>query len=758
MGDITLSSAVRNNLLSLQDTAVLLGKTQERLSTGLKVNSALDDPASFFTAAALNNRASDLNRLLDSVGLAVQTIEAADEGITAITDLVEAAQASARQALQSPGAVTPNVAATVVGTGASVAADAAAVSTGTVTNVAADAAAVATGTVTNIAADTAAVGTGTVINGGDALELDVTNLNIADGTTITISDGTTSRTFEFDTGGDGVGAGNFGIGATNQTLSQAITAINGELSNAGVNATFTDVDGGADTQIRVQATNATDSIQVTTGGGGAATVLAAIGIDGIGAGADATDRTISPTNTTLDAITAGQTLTFTTAAGDSTVTFGTGAGQSNTRVELLAALNGGASGATFALNSNTLEVTGASAAAGDITVNASSGASALTGLGFTSGAVSSATNTTLDAITAGQTLTFTTAAGSSTVTFGTGSGQSNTRTELLAALNGGASGASFAFTGNTLVATGANVAAGNITVDASSGASALSGLGFTSGAVAETTNATLGAITQGQTLTIDIGGTTETVTFGSGTGEVNTAAELNTRLAEIQTAFGTGTTVSADSSGNLTVTSSDTTSSITLGGTASLTTFGTNLTTTAVAPTAGTTVNNSARAAAEAQFNTLRTQIDQLSADASFNGNNLLQGDDLSAIFNSAGTSSLTITGVTYDSAGLGISEATAGSFQSNTSIQSTLTELDTAISTLRTQASTFGSNLSVVETRQQFTNNLINVLETGAGNLTLADTNQEGANLLALQTRQQLSSVSLSLASQADQAVLRLF
>ena len=83
---------------------------------------------------------------------------------------------------------------------------------------------------------------------------------------------------------------------------------------------------------------------------------------------------------------------------------------------------------------------------------------------------------------------------------------------------------------------------------------------------------------------------------------------------------------------------------------------------------------------------------------------------------------------------------------------------LDAAIGTLRSQASTFGSNLSVVETREEFTKNLINTLETGAANLTLADTNEEGANLLALQTRQQLSSVALSLAAQADQNVLRLF
>ena len=89
MAEIVLSSAVRNNLLSLQNTASLLATTQERLATGLKVNSALDDPTAFFTASSLNSRAGDLNRLLDSVGNAVQTVVAADEGISAITKLVE---------------------------------------------------------------------------------------------------------------------------------------------------------------------------------------------------------------------------------------------------------------------------------------------------------------------------------------------------------------------------------------------------------------------------------------------------------------------------------------------------------------------------------------------------------------------------------------------------------------------------------------------------------------------------------------------
>ena len=101
--DITLSSAVRSNLLSLQNTADLLASTQEKLATGKKVNSALDDPTAFFTASSLNSRANDLNRLQDFVGNAVQTLKAADEGISAITNLVESAEATARQALQSSG-------------------------------------------------------------------------------------------------------------------------------------------------------------------------------------------------------------------------------------------------------------------------------------------------------------------------------------------------------------------------------------------------------------------------------------------------------------------------------------------------------------------------------------------------------------------------------------------------------------------------------------------------------------------------------
>ena len=98
--DISLSKAVRSNLLSLQNTATMMAKTQERLATGNKVNSALDNPTNFFTASALNSRAGDLNQLMDGMANGIQTLEAADNGLTSITKTLESMQSTLRQARQ----------------------------------------------------------------------------------------------------------------------------------------------------------------------------------------------------------------------------------------------------------------------------------------------------------------------------------------------------------------------------------------------------------------------------------------------------------------------------------------------------------------------------------------------------------------------------------------------------------------------------------------------------------------------------------
>ncbi|QYO75288.1 flagellin [Devosia salina] len=176
---------------------------------------------------------------------------------------------------------------------------------------------------------------------------------------------------------------------------------------------------------------------------------------------------------------------------------------------------------------------------------------------------------------------------------------------------------------------------------------------------------------------------------------------------------------------------------------------------------AASILGNSVRAGLADQFNELRDQLDKLADDASFNGINLLRGDKLAITFNETGTSSIDIqtkNGDTINSANLGVATTLQESdLDSDDNIDAELAKLKTALNDVRSQASTFGSNLSIVQNRQTFTESMINTLEDGAGNLTLADMNTEAANLLALQTRQSLSQNSLSLASQADQSILQL-
>ena len=157
------------------------------------------------------------------------------------------------------------------------------------------------------------------------------------------------------------------------------------------------------------------------------------------------------------------------------------------------------------------------------------------------------------------------------------------------------------------------------------------------------------------------------------------------------------------------------------------------------------------------QFNEILSQIDQVAKDSTYKGINLLQENDLTVIFNEDRSSKLEVEGVDASSKGLGISAA-RNDWQRDSDIDFAISQVESAITELRTMASEFGNNYSIVQTRQDFTDNLINVLTEGADNLTLADMNEESANMLALQTRQQLGINSLSLASQASQAVLKLF
>ncbi|AEQ51887.1 flagellin [Pelagibacterium halotolerans] len=497
MSDVTLSSAVRSNLLSLQNTADMMSATQTKLATGKKVNSALDNPTNFFTASSLNSRAGDMNALLDGMANGIQTLEAADNGLSAITKTLESMQSTLRQARQDKSFQTASY-------------------------------------------------------------------DLAEGLT-------DAETLSFSGGAVGD------------------TAVDIELGTAAVAAT----------PATLTAAGGTD---LTTGTG---TDLQAL---------DGESITVTGED--------GSTATFTFNATDDNAT-------------QIADMNTAfaAAGVVATASADGLDLANADGV--DFTVTTSDGA-VDTAVGLTSG------TTSTDGVEA--------------------------------------------------------VAAASKTVD-------------------------------------------ELVS------EINNSSELDGKIR------------ASNDNGKLRVENLSTQDLTVDGASASGTIDGTS-------SGANTIEGNSVRAGLADQFRELRDQLDKLADDASFNGVNLLRGDNLQITFNETGTSELNIQtkidgeeGASVNSTTLGIeTNLQAEDLDSDTNIDSLLGDVKSAINTVRSQSSAFGSSLSIVENRQNFSNNMINTLETGASNLTLADANEEAANLLALQTRQQLSSTALSMASQADQSVLRLF
>ena len=511
MSGIVLSTSVRQNLLSLQSTAQLLASTQNNLSTGKKVNSALDNPTNFFTAQGLDNRASDISNLLDGIGNGVQVLQAANTGITSVQKLVDSAKSIANQVLQS------------------------------------------------------AVGYSTKSN----------------------------------------------------VTSAALT---------------------------------------------------------------------------------GATATSLVAASSTAVT------------------------GSAVLNDNT------------------STAVAITGSTLLSGTAGTSSNDLATAITTGDTLvvngtTFTFVAGSTSS--GTNIGVADTVTHLLSTISSA--------TGVT-----SSITAGAITLTPPAAGLTLSGT-----ALGKLGLSSVGDGLAGQTLTIGAtgGGTATNITFGLGTGQVNSLNDLNSKLAA------NNLQASVDTTGKINITTTNDAASATIGtvgGTAAAASQSFNGLT-AAAPIADSS-SQTARAGLIAQYNNVLAQINTTASDASFNGINLLNGDTLKLTFNETGKSSLSVTGVTFNSAGLGLTPLTSGTdFLDNNSTNKVVGVLNSATNTLRSVASTLGSNLSVVQVRQDFNKNLINVLQTGSSNLTLADTNEEAANSQALSTRQSIAVSALSLANQSQSSVLQL-
>jgi flagellin len=509
MSGIVLSASVRQNLLSLQSTASLLATTQNNLATGNKVNSALDNPTNFFTAQGLNNRASDINNLLDGIGNGVQVLQAANTGITSLQSLVSSAQSIANQVLQAP---------------------------------------VGYSTKSNV--------TSTAIAGATANNL------LGPGTDNSVS-----------------GSAIPGAALTTTKLSLLTTAI----------------------------TNA-DSLTIN-------------------------GKTISFANTGGNTVTSnGGQLDLTTA----------------TVGDLLAAV--------------------------DTITGSTPGTSTLAGTALT--------------LHTGTTMPLTI---------------------------GGAAGT-------------------------------LTALGLTAGVTQLATPAL-----SGKTLTIGAtgGGIATNITFGTSAGQISTLNGLNAALA------GNNLQASIDTTGKINITTTNDAASATMG---AITGLGTPFNGLVGLAAVADPNSLSTRATLVAQYNNVLAQINTTAQDSSFNGINLLNGDTLKLTFNETGKSTLSLTGVTFNTAGLGLSTMAATTdFLDSNSANKALTSLTAASTTLRSEASSLGSNLSIVQIRQDFSKNLINVLQTGSSNLTLADTNQEAANSQALATRQSIAVSALALANQSQASVLQL-
>jgi flagellin-like hook-associated protein FlgL len=755
MSGIVLSAAVRQNLLSLQSTADLLATTQNRLASGKKVNSALDNPTNFFTAAGLDSRASDINNLLDGIGNGVQILQAANTGITSLQKLVDTAKSLANQALQ-----------TTVGYS-------------TKSNVS-----------TNIAGATAEDLRGT--------------------TTFANASALSNLLFSGTAGGTTAATSGLTLGGIIGTLTSS-TITNNNTSTTPVNVTATTLlnDVATTTSNGLSATTVADGDSFTVDGHtitfragtapGTSAVAAGSGVSGdivtdgagnstiyLGASTTTTTATVGDVLTAIDLASGVRSAAI--AAGSATIATNAGQTASSVTAGVISLRTSTGTDLSITGKADFLKAFGltTSTGAGSVTVGASRTTS-----GATVGSlIADASTLNVD----GHTITFKNAPTPATTAVATGSGlsgnvvndgsgnstvylQSATVADVLKAIDlatgvqTAVNSAGAATLSTTSGDTASTIVSGALKISTGTGSdlsisgtgNALSALGLagntgTAVSFTATRGAGVGGIS-GKTLTFTSfkGGTAVNVTFGDGTnGTVKTLAQLNTALAA------NNQSATLDSLGNLVISAGNDFASATLGSVASGGVLGGSITTaltftTPNAPVADP-VSQSTRANLVTQYNNVIAQITTTSQDASFNGVNLLAGDTLKLVFNETGKSTLSITGLALTPTGLGLSPLTVGTdFIDNNAANQTLTALNQASTTLRSQASSLGSNLSIVQIRQSFSKDLINVLQTGSSNLTLADTNEEAANSQALSTRQSIAVSALALANQSQQSVLKL-
>ena len=581
---IALTASMRSNLLSLKNTQKLFDSTQDKLSTGYKVNSAMDNPSSYFTAQSLNARADDLSTLLDSIGQAISTLQTADEGITSLQDFVSQAKSIANSARD-----TMNVSAKTTST---IKFDKDNLKSQLVTS----------------AIPNAAVNDSMIIRYGDSTKL---------------------------------------AGTTNVKADSKLS----DLKLVGLDGTAADKEAGS---IKVDGNeykltfSGTDNKMTVTYGAKSVFKITGISSD-------------------------GKTYTMQDADGNEFSYTG-----------------------TIAKTTNDNHIAGV----GDTVTNAAAFSMTVSEDGKTTAATSglALTGTAADYAAA----TVTTTSKTSTI----------------------------------------NVADGQTVEDMANVIETMIGTKVFDVSI-EDSNLVFKTL---DTTSIEVTGKIADV-FGMDKGvevkleATDTAESLRQKIDALE-----GISAEFDENGKLVVKSAEGDDMVISGALADK-----------LGISGAVTNGSNERATYAKQFDSVLKQIDELVQDTSYKGINLLKGDNLTVVFNESRTSTLELKGVTFDSTGLGFTQS-ANEWMHTDDIDTALDQITKATSTLRAQASEFGQNLSTVQIREDFTENMINNLTTGADKLTLADANEEAANLLALQTRQSLATNSLSLASQSAQSVLKLF
>ena len=605
ISEISLTASMRSNLLSLQSTQKLMDTTQDRLSTGKKVNSAMDNPTNYFTAQSLTARANDLDALMDSIGQAISTLETADQGITTLTDFVEQAKSLANSARD-----TANVKSSVT---SSVTFDPLNVKNQKVVDV--------IGGINDGDSFTIRLGKSTTIEGTTNLNETQTlaDLGFAEDDAMEILVDGESYTFVMQSG----------AGVTEQPSNRQATV--------GVDTTLEDFLAG---------------------------IVETIGRKDISVGL--VDGKIEMKTLDNSSLVVRSYSNVTTKRADATLT-----------------MDAGTISDTVLKGTGELKV-------GDVTLTA----------GMSSDAV-------IKAFQSDKNYGAYVKADGNNVAIFKRDGSSMTAGDIVAENDDGG--------------TGTDVAKAPTPGDSDE-------FVLTGATANRKFNDGLG-IDTGYTVTIT---------------DDMTAEDFRKALSALE-----GIEADFNDKGNLIIYGEE--------GDDLIITDQNGKAAALLGVEGSATNGNNERATYASQFDKVLTQIDQLVQDTSYKGINLLNGDDLTVNFNETRTSFLEIKGVTFDSKGIGLTTSD-NEWKSNEDIDKSLTQIEKATSLLRAQASEFGQNLATVTTREDFTDNMINNLVSGSDKLTLADMNEEAANMLALQTRQQLATNSLSLASQAAQSVLSLF